>query len=328
MIDDKKTALKLNEKLLSKYGENPLVNLALAKVDDNKTLVEAISNKLIENKETLVLGLKGLIELNEGVDDTKALVYANQAFKETKLPWALKSAVRLMIKNGLYEDALKSLDGNKKLISQEEFKEVKVSLLMKLSENEAKKEKYLNEVIKLDYTFVPAYISLASFYKDKGKDNKALKCLKKAYQTNPDIMIYDYVEKNLCGDGDIIKITKELIEDNLNNDVSTLILARSHMKAGIFGQALNYFKEYLVNNAPNTKIALFMAKLEKEMGNLKEVEKWNNAILNAEFDGKYRCEKCGFEYSSWQASCDNCGSFSSIKWSDLNSKSKEIVAYN
>ena len=327
LASDIKGAKKIEKKLVKKMGAVPMLSMAIAvaEKDDAKRL--KCAEDMLLNDKTLLFGLKGIVDYYyERKEYEKALDYATRALKREPALWAYRAAVDLKIKNAMYKDALSTLENGKKVFPAAEYTNMELSLLMKLAcDNADYREKYLINAVKIDKGFTPAVLALASYYREKGKDAKALKVLRNGFAAKPDILLYDYLVKNWRGKGDILKLTRDFIGDRAGDPIAEQALGESFIIGGIWGQGLLHLKNAVKNGGVTGRIALLLAKVEKELGHEEEVEKWNSAILNVEMANRWRCSECGSEYAEWQVSCTSCGGFGTVKWDAAKKSGTELV---
>ncbi len=145
---------------------------------------------LLKNKETMPLGLQGL--LRTAIDKQeykKALHFCEKLFKlYPKQPWVLQTYYQLLIKNSDYLSALNI--GQKavkyKAVSREQYTSDKIAIYYNLSEDKAGDlKKYLGKALSLDKSFTPTVIKLSQHYIQNNQPNKAASLIKAAWKTNP-----------------------------------------------------------------------------------------------------------------------------------------------
>ena len=328
LASDIKGARKIEKKLIKKMGSVPMLSMAIAVADKDDEKRLKCAEDMLLNDKTALFGLKGIIDYYyDRKEYEKALDYATRALKKEPALWTYRAAVDLKIKNSMFKDALATLEEGKKTVPAAEYAGMKLALLMKLAGDDGEnREKYLEQAVKTDKGFAPAVLALASFYRDKGKDAKALKVLHNGFAAKPDILLYDYLAENWRGKADIIKLARDLTDGMAGNPVAEQVLGESFVLGGIWGQGLLHLKNAVKNGGLTGRTALLLAKVEKELGHDDEVEKWNNAILNVEMANRWRCADCGCEYPAWQVSCPSCGGFGTIKWDAVKKSGTELVS--
>ncbi len=328
---DMKTARKNLKIVESKIGQGTIVDvleLKILKGEKNFDALEKLSNKLMKNKDSELVGLKALVETSAKKKDfAKALESANRAFQTRQdLYWVIENTFNLRALASDWKGASEVLEAgkNKKMITPEKYRSMKAvafyeqALEAKKQNETLKFSKYLTEAYDADPSFEPAAVELAKFYENEGQINKADKILKSIWRISPTYEVAKAYMKLYKDDSALERVQRmenfamlNAKELSLNN----LILAELDMKAKLWDKAKSEMEIFLINNPATKKIAHLMSQYEKTVSkNFDAAQSWEKRQKDCPNENVWVCSHCGQEVLKWKPFCDKCGGVNSYKW--------------
>ena len=210
--------------------------------------------------------------------------------------------LQLALMEADWANALQCLDALKKTMSKSEYRRMCACLLMMVGE--------VDQAYKLDDTQAPIILAKA-----KENPEKALKILKKAWETAPCQEIYVAYKKALAGksNAEKMKATLALVKPNKGNRFSLLALADMNLETGNVPKAKEILESSLENFPLTQQVALMMAECERKGWNHEEAaQKWERKALNLQEKSGWICTHCGHTASSWEPVCSACRLFNSL----------------
>lgn len=287
-------ALELTQKMKKKLEKNPFF-LWLAGNIFEKTKhhleAEQCFMTLIAQPSTFFLGLKGQIQasLKRG-DFNRAYDLLNRAEKDfNSSPWILKHLLSLTYEQKKFIDAEKialrlddlgyiTKDQSKKQLAYIEYQE---ALQPKISQEQ--KENYLRQAHYLDPSLTQVSEMLAKLLHEQGHHAQALNILQATWNHAPTQTLGDLYLKILSpkNEGTAFEKVKEFIKKNPKNPESLLLLARTGLKARLWGETRAALKQ-LLDKHPTAVAYQLMAHLESyEHQNMEAAMEWLEKGLQA-----------------------------------------------
>ncbi len=321
-------ARKSLESLRKKIGQHVLADileLKILKGEKNFEAVEQLSEKLMNNKEVALVGLKALIETKEKDKHfTQALAIANKAFETRQdLYWIVENTFYLRVQACDWLGAVEVLEAakSKDLILPEKYRCYKSIVLYEMAVKEKNtyiKKKHLIAANEMCPDFTVAAVKLAELYDKEGQKHKAEKILKKAWRENPNTEIADAYMKLYSQDTPQESISRIESLALLNTKLPSLnnyILADLNMKSGFYDKARSELELFLIANPLTKTTAKLIARFEKQAKkNKMGYDNWKKRAQDAADECLWVCSKCGATFPHWHASCKECGTFNSLKW--------------
>ncbi|MCA3565537.1 MAG: heme biosynthesis protein HemY [Methylocystis sp.] len=295
---DARAASRHSSEAVKLLGEEPLallLNAQAAQLSGDGGKAEKAFSTMLENRDTRVVGLRGLfIESQRKGDAQAARFYADEAYKlAPAAEWASDAALafRCRERDWLGAMALVEQSASRRLIDKETARKQRAVLLTAeaLDRNAREPDAALTaarEAIRLDPGLVPAAAFLGRRISEKGDFSRASKILEAAWsqQTHPDLADA-YLDVRL-GDSahDRLKRAKNLLKLRPGEAEARLAVARAAIDAREFKTAREQL-DMIVLERPTVRACMLMAELEEgETGNMGLVREWLARASRAERD--------------------------------------------
>ena len=309
-------------------GNDAIIDILMLKIykgEKNFDKMEQLSQKLIQNEDIQLVGMKAAFEAQiEKKEFTEALKTVNQAFEVRQdLYWVVGSAFLLRAKNNDWLGALEVLETgiNKKITPEAKASRLKAVALYQLAKeallnnDKTKFFKFITQALDENNKLVPAALDLADFYiKNDNQIRKAERVLCKIWCENP---TYDIAMKYLSLHAKstisekIQRMEKLALSNSIRPSLNNLILAELYVKAKKFAKAKTECKIFLLKNPATQKLAEILSILDK-----KNAKKSDTPIDLSDYpkDFKWVCANCGTVHDDWKAICDNCAEVGRVYW--------------
>lgn len=330
-VADVKKSSSAAKESIKMIPNEPLAMMLAAKsaqTNDDIKSAKIFFSKLLENKDTEYMAVKGLISAakKEGDKDT-AVALAERAYK---IAPDSKSVVPVMIQ--LYKQAGKWSEAQlllEKISSRgfagiftrhnAEIQKEKAKIMMvraMQAEREDKDElarKLIFEAVDACPGFVPAALVCADEVGDK---KKAKTILEKCWKHSPHPQVAEkYL--SLLSDNNAAKHLKRAIhlsKLNPNSAESHILLAKAHLLAGDPTKARNHLKIAMASGETKSLCKL-MADIERAgEGEAQVIKQWQEKAAHSQSDAKWVCGECGQAYEKWDIKCSVCDATDSIEW--------------
>ncbi|PIR37793.1 MAG: hypothetical protein COV35_08455 [Alphaproteobacteria bacterium CG11_big_fil_rev_8_21_14_0_20_39_49] len=333
---DVKQAKKLTKQAVGCLGNAPVTKLLAAQsaqLEGNFGEAKVHYSAMLENKETEMIAIKGLLLQAEKDGDTEeAITLAGKAIQaQPNSDWANKVLLRLYKITKRWREArnLTERAAKLKLITKEQAKrdiavmDVALSIEAKEKGNIQTAIEYAQKACKELTGFPPSAVIYAKLLVEANKNNKrkAVNVLEKCWKINPNPLIADEYMEIYSGETPEkrLKYAERLLKLKPNDVNSHIIVAKAAIAADNTSKARNHLKVSL-NIKETAQICLLMAEVERiEEADDEAVKKWVSRAKICPPDTGWHCKKCSASQTIWNANCDNCGSFDSLKWSDNKS---------
>jgi len=316
------------KKIVGKGPISEVLELKILKGEKKFDEAEKLSLKLLQNKESELVGLKSLIETSSKKKEfEKALISANKAFETRQdLYWVLENTFRFRVLASDWTGALDVLEAGlkKKLIDKDKYAEFKGVTLYEIGLAERKEKgeiiflKYLMQIRQLYPSFVPAALDLAMLYEKNGQVKQAQKVLREIWHINPTADVakaYLKLFKEYSPIDRVQKMESFTLLNTIRPSLNNFLLAELDMKAKLYDKAHAEFEMFLINNPATKTIAKLMAQYEKEaLKNSKAASDWIKREKNCEDDCLWVCTRCGEISSKWKPFCKKCGHVNPFEW--------------
>lgn len=339
---DSKQATKLSKQAVGYLGQAPVTRLLeaqSAQLEGNNAEAEIHYNAMLENKETEIIAIKGLlIQAEKNEDLKKAIFLAEKAIKiQPDSQWANPVLLRLYKITKKWEEAKSLLQKNAslKLIDEKQAKRESAIICIAQSheqENLGNTDKAL-DFAKMAFKelpdFVPVAIVLSNLLLASGKKRKAIKILENIWKKSPnpqitkiynEIFFSETFEKRQ-------KYVEKLLSLNPNDINSHIAVADIAIITDNPSKARNHLKIAL-DMRETSLICQMMADVERLEGTGRDaIEKWlKRSQMCDSLEPAWNCSKCGASQTVWNTNCDHCHSFDSLTWSENKPKTDIITA--
>ncbi len=327
-------------------GDDAIIDILMLKIykgEKNFDKMEQLSQKLINNEDIQLVGMKAALEAQmQKKEFTEALKTVNQAFEVRQdLYWVISSAFLLRAKNNDWLGALEVLEsGIEKNITPEQkaarLKSVALYELAKqaLAENDKTKYfKFITQALHENHRLIPAALDLANFYiKNDNQIRKAEKVLYDMWVENPSYEVAFAYLKLFNTDTKIEQIQrmeKLALVNNKRPSLNNIILAELYLKAKKYAKARTECKIFLLKNPATQKMAEIIEKLDEKTHKkslnsktfvqsltqrLSHLGKGDLSIDNCPKDFQWVCANCGHTENEWTPICENCGEVGRSYW--------------
>lgn len=303
-----------------------LVSAQAAQLAGNDAEARVHYSALLDDKETELLGLRGLLAIAraEG-DDAGALALAGRAKAlNPEAPWALSALLDLQVKAGRWDDAMETVRASAKagVLSEADAQHKRAALLVALS-GEAERRGDRDEAValarkahKLRGDFLPATLRLATALADGDKPGRARRVIEDAWPATPHPALAKIYR--MAADRDPIKqvqAMEKLGQLAPEHEESHLALARAALDARLWGQARRHLQAAGVDERPSAPACRMMAELEdRENEDADAARRWLERAGDAPPGPAWVCGECGAIAQAWAPLCGHCGAFDSLSW--------------
>lgn len=332
-----------------------ILMLKIYKAEKNFDKMEQISQKLMQDENIQLVGMKAALEAQIGKKEfTEALKTVNQAFEVRQdLYWVISSAFLLRAKNNDWLGALEVLDAgiDKHITPASKASRLKAVALYELAK-QAKKDgdktkffKFITQALQENNRLIPAALDLADYYMKNDKQvRKAEAVLYAIWSENPS---YDIAKAYLAlfpKDTKFEKIQrmeKLSLANTKRPSLNNLILAELYVDAKKYAKARTECNLFLLKNPATEKIALLLEELIERPQKNKTKSGFVNSIksrisaFNKDADGplypkdfQWVCANCGHTSDQWAPICPQCGEIGRNYWHlyvDKNSSLTEEI---
>lgn len=324
-------------------GNDAIIDILMLKIykgEKNFDKMEQLSQKLMENEDIQLVGMKAALEAQlEKKEFTEALKTVNQAFEVRQdLYWVIGSAFLLRAKNNDWLGALEVLDAGieKNLMPEQKSSRLRAVALYELAKqarddkDKTKFFKFITQALQEDNRLVPAALDLAEFYVKYDKQTrKAEKVLSTIWAETP---CYEIAKAYLAlfpkdTKAEKIQRMEKLALSNAKcPSLNNLILAELYTDAKKFAKAKTECRLFLLKNPATERISALLKELSKK--SQKSHKKTDNIFtsLKQKFTGneaekvdfakdfQWVCAGCGHTAESWQPICPKCGEIGRAYW--------------
>jgi HemY protein len=282
---------------------------------------------LRQTKRTKFLGLRGLVAVKKKQkrpDEIHWLLV--EALKERPHSvWALKGLLEYHLSHLEFDKAMAVVDQLRLTGSLSKPRTNRYHALVNwLQAQQSKKlgdrgeafETQALHSLKLDPTLMAATLELAQHYAHHGHLSKAVKLLERGYERQPHIDYLPVFRSLFLSESalDQYRLIEDMLSKQSTHRVSRLILANFAIAAKLWGQArlhLNLLKDH-----PTQLVYSLLADLEQaeHPQNTQAVSDYLNSALQAVPEGRWACQTCHTQHSTWTALCPSCQAFDQIVW--------------
>jgi HemY protein len=326
---DIKQAKRLTKQAANYLGHIPLTKLLsaqTAQLEGNTDLAKVHYTAMLENKETEIIAIKGLLlQAKKDGDFNKAMFLAEKAVSiQPDAVWAISILLDLYKITGKWANAEQTIKKAAKLgvISAYDSKR-SLALISRARSNKLLKAGDISGALssaKNSYKLLPDFPPVATNYakillKNNSK-RKAVKVLEKCWKEEPHPKIASlYME--IFGDETntkFIKHTEKLVSMQPNNIYGHIEIAKAAMASDDFDTAREHLKTAL-SITETSSICQLMAEVEKRDGGSPDlIRQWLQRVQTARPDPAWVCVECSHITNVWSIGCKECQAFDSLEW--------------
>lgn len=302
-----------------------LLEAQAARLKGDRKIAGAAFEKLLNNKDTAFLGLRGLLQtsLEDGGSVGGAAALTARALKlYPKHPFVLRMVYDMALRQRHWRQAQKLLDKIERLKGMEpdKIRSERVALLLQLAEEEKEGGvlPLLRAAYKIDPSFVPAAHRLAHHYLGHGKRRAAVSILEKAWKENPhpDFLPLwkEAVPENGPHDGAArLRWFERLAELNPSSMETQMAAASAAMDEHMWGVARQYL-DAAANTGSSARLYHLRARLAQAQNHPDEAALMLRRAAEAPPEKIWFCRDSGHVYKSWSPVAEPHGSFNTIIW--------------
>lgn len=300
-----------------------LIGAQAAQLEGRPDQARKFYTAMLEQRETELLGLRGLLGLAEQAGDrAEALALAERARAlAPKAPWALTRLFHLQIGARRWEAAEQTL---RQALAVRALPEtaakrsdavvlVQLSLMAERNGDRPLAVERARRALALDPPLLPASLQLAALHIAADEPRRARKILAAAWrvQPHPDVARL-YILAS--GETDPIKryqALQTLETDSAEKTEVQRALARAALDAKLWGEARRHVQGAVLDAG----FCRLMAELEQsESGNAAAARDWLAKASEADPEPAWICRACASAAREWSALCGHCGDFDSLAW--------------
>lgn len=315
------------EHFLTDKGPGRILLARAALLGDDRQLAHDLNQGLLENKETELAGLRGLMEeALAGGRREEAMDYAARAFeKAPRAAWAGRALFEAQAAARRFDEALQTLTtARKSHVFTAEEADRRAAAIYTLRAEAALEAGQIYEATRLgkkavetDGTFLPGLMCYAGALGREGNAKKAAGLIESAWKRHPHPDL-GRVYLGLWAAEDALKRVghaERLAETNPEHLESRLVVAQAALEAELWGQARARLKPLVDGAVRDRRVALLMASLEQgEHGKTEDEARWLRQAVTLERTDRWRCTSCGTVADAWAAECSGCGAFATLAW--------------
>jgi HemY protein len=309
-------------------GLTVLLEADSARLTGDEAGAHAAYNKLLSNKDTAFLGMRGLLAsaLDRGQAD-EALPLARKALgMQPKQSWLLRLVYRLELRERRWDDALRTLRRVERAkafpsdVTRSDRQAILIQQARDSFENaqgRAGMEK-LKQAYRIDPGFVPAALALAERYIESGDRRAAVRLVGKSWQISPHpelaALWKELAPLNKAQDFAIrLRWFEKLVALRPDHVESQLAAAQAAIDDRLWGEARQYISA--AEAIKHTSRAYQMrAAMEEQLGHPGEAHYWMDKAANADPDPVWTCRETGQIYERWSPVAEPHGAFNTIIW--------------
>lgn len=320
------------KKLLSEQqGLSILLEAQSARLNGDEEGANKAFRRLLENKDTAFLGLRGLLldALHNHKTDDAEMIARKALTMYPKQPWLLHMVFDLEIRKkdwGKAEEILKKAR-KVKAFPPAECDGMQAALEMQHAENSSDpqiKIKHYKAALKAAPAFVPASIALARKYLDLRQKRKARNVIEKAWKLAPHpelAALWVDVSPYKTGKDSVAKRFKhweKLVSLNPAHYESQLAAANAAIRDGLWDKARQYL-DAAEKIDQTARLYQLYAHLEEAIGNQDAAYDMLEKAASQKADKVWVCVQSGHVYDNWHAVAPPHGSFNTIIWDNPQS---------
>lgn len=311
-------------------GLSLLLEAQAARLRGEEDVARAAFDKLLKNKDTAFLGLRGLlVNALEAGDNARALELAQQAQKmHPRQKWVVRMVYDLELQERQWRLADRTLKKALKCgaIDDQVAKGDRIAMLIARAEDELDKGEHgkalrsLKAAHRLDRSFVPAAQRLAALYIERGKKHFAKPVLQETWKNSPHVdllPLWDALapkdKKKGSNSAERLRWFEKLVALKPDSAEGQLAAARVALDEELWGQARDYLRvaEQIRISA---RLYRMYAELEENLGHSEEANEWLEKAVDAPPDKVWTCKETGRIYENWEPVAKPHNGFNTIIW--------------
>ncbi len=327
---DVANAKKLIRQAEAGLGETSLtllLRMQAAQLEGDDTSTERYLSMLLDNKDTELIGLKGLLlQAQKKGDVDEAYTLAERANRlNPHANWVTPVLSKLYIQNKQWSLAIDALRGTVKrqkwagesLKRQYGILQFAQCLKAKEAGDFTGALHYAESAYRYIPDFVPLTVAYAYLLLNDGGRSKALKLLLKIWKRHPHPTVVPvYLSAYLSESAEKkVQRIEQLTKTQPNHPDSHLAIAQQCIEAGFYSKARNHLKVVITLRPSMTAYSL-LAEIEKrENASPDIIQEWLSRAATAPKDSSWICGECHYDAALvWTVNCKQCDAFDSLIW--------------
>jgi len=297
-----------------------LLRAQTAQLNGDRAGAEDAFRAMAERHDTRLLGLRGLyVEAQRRNDPVAARLAAEEAAKDSALPWAGQAVLEFRCAAADWEGALAILERNRGagMIDRAAYRRQRAVLLTARAlaaeeENRDAARTLALDAAKLAPDLVPAAALAGRLLAEGGERRKAGRILEAAWKANPHPDLADtYAHVRLSDSArDRLARMQALAKLAPRHTESALAVARAALDAREFAVAREALSP--LASAPTQRVAMLMAELEGLEGDEGRAREWMGRALNAARDPAWTAD--GYVSDRWLPVSPVTGRLDAFEW--------------
>lgn len=288
--------------------------------------------RMLDQPDTEFLGLRGLIvEATRNGNAREALGLARRAEAlRPGAPWVLGTLFELETRQGLWQDAQKTLErsARKRLVPPPDAKRRKALLWYQRAREELMAG---NEAAALDWAlrasgyahdFIPAAV-LATQLVAPTRPRKAARIVERAWRSSPHPDLAEAYASIYPEELPARRVKRIVRLSGMNpaHPESRLAVATQAVKAGLWGVARSNLAPLVEHGAPSPRACRLMARCERDgNGDSVAAQQWEDRAGQATEPQDWRCLNCARDSHDWTPVCAGCDGFDTLRWPSAAAK--------
>lgn len=283
---------------------------------------------LLDSRRYKAGGRRGLLEIArlKGDDDEVAKLARESLTAGITAPWAVEPLFRILVRRGLWEEALAvqaKADVSREAGNTDHAKVKAALLTARARQLEAEGQasgalKVSQNALSLDPGLIEAGLIAARQSAAGGKTRKATQILTAQWRRQPHPEVARQF-RGLLNESDSLEVIKRmeaLLDANPDHPQSRIAIAEAALEAHLWGQARQALDPLVRGGDPSPVVCRLVARLEEgENRDLALANQWLSHALAARADDTWLCGRCGAAPLRWEAACPSCGSVGTVAWS-------------
>lgn len=282
--------------------------------------------QMLDQPDTEFLGLRGLIveaTRNGNPGDALSLARRAEALRPGA-PWVLATRFELETRQGLWQDAQKTLErsARKRLVPPPDAKRRKALLLYQRAREDlaaGNPKDALDWVLRASgyaHDFAPA-AALAARLVAPARPRKAARIIERAWRAAPHPDLAE-AYANIYPEEPPARRVKRFVRLSGMNPAhpeSRLAVAAQAVNAGLWGVARNNLAPLIESGTPGPRACRLMARCERNgSDDPGAAQEWETRAGRTLESLDWRCTDCGRESQDWRPVCAECDGFDTLSW--------------
>ncbi|MCB9990627.1 MAG: tetratricopeptide repeat protein [Rhodospirillales bacterium] len=309
-------------------GLSLLLEAQAARLRGEEDVARAAFDKLLHNKDTAFLGLRGLlVNALERGDTARGLELAHKAQKmHPRQPWILQMVYDLEIQEKQWDKAEHSLRQAIKFKAVEAARGDKDRIAMLAAQADELNEKgdasraiaALRKAHKIDPGFAPVAQRLAALYIARKNKPAARKIIEATWRVSPHpdlVPLWDSIVPQGKAKDISARLNwfEKLVLLKPDSAEGQLAAAKVAMEEELWGQARDYLSQAEKTDY-SARLCRLYATLEERLGHTEEANGWLEKAADAPAEKVWTCKETGRIYERWDPVARPHGSFNTIIW--------------